>query len=183
MLPLFRNLPLTLPICHLVLVLLLGIKIIEKHIERQLLLQLKISEICDPAYLVKTLGCLGGFNLLWAIAEKVVSGQMILTHGCLQRHWFYSIGGSTWNVGRIGCNSGMHLFQSTGIHSHWCSNFAKPYLPFYFLISLYKKSLRPLGGLTKRHLSNVVSLLIQRTLCSVLLYHRSVELWYGWCLH
>lgn len=44
---------------------------------------------------------------------------------------------------------------------------------------LCKKSLRPLGGLRKKHLSNVFSLLIQMTLCSVLLYHRSVELQYG----
>lgn len=106
---------------------------------------------------------------------------MILTHGCLQCHWFYSIGGSTWNVGRIGCSSGMHLYQSTGIHSHWCSNFAKPYLPFFF-ISLYKKSLRPLGGLRKRHLSNVFSLLIQMTLCSVLLYHNIVNIYKVWVM-
>lgn len=110
-------------------VLLLGIKITEKNTERQLLLQLKKkSEICNPAYLVQTKECLGRVNLLLAIAEKVVSGQMILTHGSLQCHLLYSIGGSTGNVGRIGWNSGIHLFQSTGIHSHWCSNFAKPNL-------------------------------------------------------
>lgn len=56
-----------------------------------------------------------------------------------------------------------------------------PICPFFF-ISLYKKSLRPLGGLRKRHLSNVFSLLIQMTLCSVLLYHSIVNVCKVWVM-
>lgn len=51
----------------------------------------------------------------------------------------------------------------------------------FFIFLLCEKSLRPLRGF-KKHLSSVFRLLIQITLCSGLVYHRSVELQCGWCL-